>query len=76
MLTDSFKKEIVDEIARLDDDNQRRVLDFARALVAAGKRGVSGKRLLSFGGGIPAEDLNEIQNAIAEHCEKVDRNEW
>jgi len=32
--------------------------------------------LLSFGGVIPTEDLNEIQNAITEHCEKVDRNEW
>jgi len=76
MLTDSFKKEIVDEIARLDHGNQRRVLDFAKALAATSKRGLPGKRLLSFGGVIPTEDLNEIQNAITEHCEKVDRNEW
>ncbi len=76
MLTDIFKKEIVNEIGRLNYDNQRRVLDFAKALAAAGTRGVSGKRLLSFAGLIPAEDLDEMQHAITEHCGKVDLNEW
>ena len=76
MLSDVFKEEIVNEIGRLDYGNQRRVLDFAKALSAVGRKGVPGKRLLSFVGLISPEDLCEMKNAITEHCEKIDRNEW
>ena len=50
MLSDVFKEEIVNEIGRLDYGNQRRVLDFVKALSAVGTKGVPGKRLLSFVG--------------------------
>ncbi len=76
MFSDVFKEAIVNEIEQLDYGNQRRVLDFAKALAAAGRKGVSGKQLLSFAGGISPEDLGEMRNAIEEHCEKVDRDEW
>jgi len=76
MFSDVFKEEIVNEIGRLDYGNQRRVLDFVKALAAAGRKGVAGKQLLSFAGVIPPEDLDEIRNAIEENCEKVDRDEW
>ena len=76
MFCDVFKEEIGDEIGRLDYGNQRRVLDFAKALAAAGRKGVPGKQLLSFAGVIPPEDLGEMRNAIVEHCEKVDRDGW
>lgn len=76
MLSDIYKEEIANEMGRLDYDNQRRVLAFAKALAATGERGVPGKRLLSFVGLIPPEDLVGMQHAITEHCEKVDRNEW
>ena len=76
MFSDVFKEEIVNEIGQLDYGNQRRVLDFAKALAAAGRKGAPGKQLLSFAGVIPPEDLGEMRNAIEEHCEKVDRDEW
>jgi hypothetical protein len=76
MFSDVFKEEIVNEIGQLDYGNQRRVLDFAKALAAAGRKGVPGKQLLSFAGVIPPEDLGEMRNAIVEHCEKVDRDGW
>jgi hypothetical protein len=76
MFSDVFKEEIVNEIGRLDYGNQRRVLDFVKALASAGGKGVPGKHLLSFASVIPPEDLEEIRNAIEENCEKVDRDEW
>jgi hypothetical protein len=76
MLSDVFKEEIVNQIGRLDYGNQRRVLDFAKALAATGRKGVRGKQLLSFVGVISPEDLGEMRNAIEEHCEKVERDEW
>ena len=76
MLSDVFIEEIVNQIGRLDYGNQRRVLDFAKALASAGRKGVLGKQLLSFVGVISAEDLGEMRNAIEEHCEKVEQDEW
>ena len=76
MLNNIYKEQIVNEIEQLDYDNQKRVLEFAKALAATGRKGVPGKRLLSFGGAISPEDLADMQNEIAEHCEKVDQNEW
>lgn len=76
MLNATVKKEIINEVGRLGYEQQRRVLDFARALVITGPKGVPGKQLLSFAGAIPAADLKEMEQAIEDSCEKVDLNEW
>lgn len=76
MLNVIVKKEIIQQIGRLDYEHQRRVLDFARALAVTGSKGVPGKHLLSFAGSIPADDLKAMKYAIEDSCEKVDLNEW
>ncbi len=76
MLNVIVKKEIIQQIGRLDYEHQRRVLDFARALAVTGSKGVPGKQLLSFAGSIPADDLKAMKQAIEDSCEKVDLNEW
>nr|MBF0222232.1 hypothetical protein [Desulfobulbaceae bacterium] len=64
------------QMGLLDYEHQRRVLDFARALVVTCPKGVPGKQLLSFAGAIPAADLKTMGEAIEDSCEKVDQNEW
>jgi hypothetical protein len=76
MLNATVKKEIINQIGRLDYEHQRRVLDFARALAVFSPKGVPGKQLLSFAGTIPAKDLLEMGQAIEDNCEKVDADEW
>lgn len=78
MLNVTVKKEIINQVGRLDYEHQRRVLDFARALAVTGPKGVPGKLLLSFtfGGTCSAADLKAMKKAIEDHCEKVDQNEW
>jgi len=76
MLNVTVKKEIINQMGRLDYEHQRRVLDFARALAVTGPKGVPGKLLLSFGGTYSADDLREMKKAIAENCETADKNEW
>ena len=76
MLNVAVKKEIIDQVGHLDYEQQKRVLDFARALAITGPKGVSGKQLLSFAGSIPSDDLKAIEQAIEDGCEKVDLNEW
>ncbi|MGB9593173.1 MAG: hypothetical protein ACPL7R_03420 [Anaerolineae bacterium] len=72
----SIRKEILAELDRLGAEQQRRVLDFARALAAAKPRGVPGKVLLPFSGAIPHEDARAIAAAIEEACERVNPDEW
>ena len=76
MLNITVKKEIINQMGRLDYEHQRRVLDFARALAVTGPKGVPGKLLLSFGGSYPADDLMEMKKAIEDNCERVDQNGW
>ena len=76
MLNITVKKEIINQIGRLNYEHQRRVLDFARALAVTGPKGIPGKQLLSFAGTIPTDDLNAMKQAIEDGCEKVDLNEW
>jgi hypothetical protein len=76
MLNATMKKEIVNQIERLDYEHQRRVLEFARVLAVTGPKGVPGKQLLSFAGVIHADDLKTIKQAIEDNCEKVNLNEW
>ena len=59
MLTVTVKKEIINQMGRLNYEHQRRVLDFALSLVVTGLKGVRGKRLLSFGGTFLSDDLTK-----------------
>ena len=76
MASASVRKEILDELNRLGTEQQRRVLDFARALVTPQPRGVPGKALLSFAGAISPDDARAMAQAIEEGCEKVNPDEW
>ena len=72
----TVKKEIINQIGQLDYEYQKRVLDFARALAMTESKGMPGKRLLAFTGAINLNDLKNMEHAIEDGCEKVDRDEW
>ena len=74
MNTQTVKKEIINQIGLLDYDHQRRVLDFVRALSVTDPKGVPGKELLAFAGAFPTDDLRAMEQAIEDHCEKVNLN--
>ena len=70
----TIEQEILEQVTRLQPDEQLRVLDFAKALAGPLPQGTTGKQFLKFVGSIPAEDLKEMQAAIRDGCEKVDAN--
>jgi len=76
MSSSVLEKEIIEQINRLAQDEQRRVLEFVRALAHSRPGGESGRNLLKWVGCIPPEDLKEMEQAIEEGCEGVDQNEW
>ena len=57
-------------------EDQRKVLDLARALAERKTRGVKGSDLLPFTQGFSREDLEVMRRAVEEDCEKVDLSEW
>lgn len=67
---------IVAQLQTLPDEAQLRVLAFARALATPPSHGVPGRRLLVFAGIIPPDDLQRMQHAIEERCERIDADEW
>jgi hypothetical protein len=68
--------ELLELVRNLPSAEQRRVLDFARALSASRPRGVPGNELLRFAGTILSEDLTRMSEAIEEGCEQVDIHAW
>ena len=76
MATESLEKEILEQVEKLPPEQQRQILDHARALVQSVPSGVPGKALLPFAGTIEIEDLKTMTEAIEQGCEQVNTNEW
>lgn len=68
--------EIMEQVKALPDNLQYQVLSFARTLRTITQQGIPGKLLLQFAGSIPADDVEQIRQAIETDCEQVDWNEW
>lgn len=68
--------ELLELVRQLPVAEQRRVLDFARALSASRPQGVAGHELLRFAGTILSEDLTRMAEAIEQGCEQVDTHAW
>ena len=73
MIDNEIKKALLFELDHLKKDEQRRVLNYARSLHP---KGVSGNILADKDYGFEATDLEEMEKAIEEGCEKIDHNEW
>ena len=71
----AIREKLLEQVDVLPYDLQRRVLDFAQALVMSAPKGVPGKELLKFSGVISKEDARQMLEAVEEGCEKVD-DEW
>ncbi len=69
-------EEIENQLLQMSAEQQRQVLEFIRTLALSKQTGVAGKSLLSFAGKIPLDELELIQQAIEEGCEKVIADEW
>jgi len=76
MINTTVEKHLREQLRHLPSEQQRQVLEFARALVKARVHGVPGKDLLRFAGTINSEDLSTIEQTINEGCEKVNPDEW
>jgi len=67
---------VVEQLKTMPQPLQSQVLTFAQTLVSAKIRGVPGQQLLQFAGTIPLDELQLMEEAIAQGCKQVDLNEW
>jgi len=75
MTPTALKQEVTERLDALPPEDQRRVLELARALTERHPAGVPGKDLLRFMGTIEKTDLDLMRRAIEEDCERVDDSE-
>lgn len=75
-MAQNIEHELSEQIRQLPNDQQRRVLDFARPLAAESGNGATGRALLAHAGAINADDLVSMTKAIEEGCETVNADEW
>ncbi|MBD2354415.1 hypothetical protein H6G41_07210 [Tolypothrix sp. FACHB-123] len=68
--------EVVEQLKVMPQHLQWQVLEFVRTLAKTEIRGTPGEQLLGFAGAIPPEDLQLMQEAIEQDCERIDINEW
>jgi hypothetical protein len=76
MMNPSIKKEILENLDSIPFEDQKRVLDFIKALAENKMKGVPGRDLLVFSGTIGRSELDTMQKAIEDGCERVDLNGW
>jgi hypothetical protein len=72
--TKSIKDDLIDQIENMPYELQIKVLDFAKQLQTGKLKGVKGKDLMQFVGTIDEEDLDLMEKAIEEGCERIDTN--
>ena len=71
-----IKRIIIDDIKKLSFSQQKKLHDYARAMLVSRPVGTKGAELLKFSGIYDKKTLKEMKEAIQEGCEKVDRGEW
>ncbi len=75
-MTHPLKNRIINELDSLNQEQQKKLLDYVINLKLSEKKATSGKSLVGFSGVISKEDLAVMEKAIVEDCEQVDLNEW
>jgi hypothetical protein len=78
-LEPTSQTELLTYLGQLGQEDQARVVDFARTLTGAARprvRGVPGKELAKIAGCIGTDDAMEMMAAIEEGCEQIDANSW
>jgi hypothetical protein len=73
----SFEQELLGHAHQLSAEKQQRLLNYARVLAKTRHiQGESGQSIIQSPGLFRVEDLDEMAQAIAEDCERIDWGGW
>lgn len=74
MLKNNIDKEILNNLSFLGKGQKSVVLSYVKSLVKKKKK--DSKSILKFSGAFNKTDLRQMEVAIQEGCENIDRNKW
>jgi hypothetical protein len=73
----NIRRQLNEEIDRLEPEQQHRLLELARGLtVSPLPKGMTWEHMKQYAGTLPDDDAAEILAAIEEDCENIDLDEW
>lgn len=67
-----LKGQLLQDLDQLPVHLQRRVQEFAHALVRTTPKGTPGEALLPFFGILDEQSADEMEEAISKHCEQIE----
>lgn len=70
-----MKKILIEDVQRLSFSQQKKLHEYARAMMVSRPTGSRGSELLRFSGFFDKKSVREMAQAIRD-CEKVDNGEW
>ncbi len=76
MINANGRKQLLAAFEKLPDQAQRQVAQFARSLATRGSASPAAEAILQLAGTLDPRDLQTMDDAIQEGCEKVDRDAW
>ncbi len=76
MFGSRIKKIIIEEVDKLSFSQQKKLHEYACAMIASGGEGVPGSALLKFAGMFDRQTISEMKEAVSADCEKVERGGW
>lgn len=73
----NLTEQIIEQINKMDEGQQQRLLNFVRVLAKTPSiKGESGASIITATGFFEAQSLDEMEAAIAEGCEEIDWRGW
>lgn len=76
MVSSTLERELHEQLERLPEPRQRKVVEYARGLAEEKPKGISGQEFLALTGTLEPDDVALMKKAIEEECERVDLDEW
>jgi len=76
MVTPDARKTILEYLDLMSPEQQRQMIDYARQLVEAPPPSISGQALLDSIGPVPKDELDRVESAIEQGCERIDHERW
>lgn len=67
-----YEAQILKSLNLLEKSQQNDVLSYVKSLLKKENK----KQLLKLAGAFSAEDIKQMETAIEQGCENIDRNEW
>jgi hypothetical protein len=76
MFGQGMKKILNEDVKKLSFSQQKKLHDYARAMIVSRQIENKGSDLLKFSGMFDKKSIKEMKEAIESGCERIDHSDW